>query len=160
MKKTLAILCLLSVCGAVPVVAQAAPKTAKAKINMVIDRSMKMMDANGDGKVSMDERSAACKTMFISTDTNADGLVSAEEMTAMGVKDMADMKLPVDQANVTTMVQSKIKAMDTDADGMVSMEEEDAASQTMFAKTDTDKDGFLSKAEMSAAMMMEMKGKM
>ena len=157
MKTTLTLVCLLGACAVTPALAQTGGQTGGMdKTQMMVDHSMKMMDANGDGMISMDERAAACKAMFTAADTNGDGMLSADELTAMNTKNMADMNMPADPAKTAMMVKAKIKMTDTNGDGMVSMAEEDAASQAMFMKADANKDGMLSAQEMSDAMTMMM----
>jgi hypothetical protein len=46
------------------------------------DDHMKMMDGNGDGKVTATEHADACKEMFTKMDANKDGQVTAAEMDA------------------------------------------------------------------------------
>ena len=157
MKNTLALVCLLGAAAVTPAFAQMSPQTSMMdKTKMMVEHSMKMMDTNGDGMISMDERAAACKAMFTATDTNGDGMLSADELSAMNMKDMAAMNMPSDPAKTAMMVQAKIKMADTNGDGMISMNEEDAASQAMFMKADANKDGMLSAKEVSDAMTMMM----
>jgi Ca2+-binding EF-hand superfamily protein len=146
----------IGVCVAMPVMAQA-PANAMDKANMMVDASMKMMDTNGDGMVSMDERAAASSAMFKAADTNADGMLSAEEMLASSVKEKTDMGMTADPDKTKMMVTKKIAMMDADKDGMVSMAEAEASSKAMFTAGDTNADGMLSRQEMADGMMKHMK---
>ena len=46
------------------------------------DDHMKMMDTNGDGKVTATEHADGCRQMFTKMDSNQDGRVTAAEMDA------------------------------------------------------------------------------
>lgn len=120
------------------------------------DAMFKMMDANGDGKVSSQEHADAAKKMFSRMDTNGDGKVTAAEMDAFHDQLMAKKAHgaaakeghPVNRNELSST--EKIKAIDGDHDGTLTAEEHAAGSKAMFEKMDTDKDGFLSKAELEA----------
>jgi Ca2+-binding EF-hand superfamily protein len=103
------------------------------------------MDANGDGKISPDEHSAAAARMFEKMDANGDGKVTAAEMTA------AHQKITGKKAEKGEMTAAdKIKMFDTNADGVMSADEHAAGAKSMFDKMDTDHDGYLTKAEVKA----------
>jgi Ca2+-binding EF-hand superfamily protein len=103
------------------------------------------MDANGDGKISPDEHTAAASRMFEKMDANSDGKVTAAEMTAAHQK-MAGKKAEKGEMSAA----DKIKMFDTNGDGVLTADEHAAAAKTMFDKMDTDHDGYLSKAEVKA----------
>jgi Ca2+-binding EF-hand superfamily protein len=117
------------------------------------DKLFKMMDANGDGKISRGEHAAAAKQMFTQCDANRDGIVTAAEMdaamAAKGEKPSKDEKSSAE----------KIKVIDQDGDGKLTTAEHEAGSATMFAKMDTNGDGFLSKQECDEGHKMLKKGK-
>ena len=120
------------------------------------DAVFKMMDANGDGKISPQEHADAAKKMFTKMDSNGDGKVTAAEMDAfhehMGAKKMhgdAAKEAHMGERGEMTSAE-KIKVIDTDHDGVLTADEHAAGSKTMFEKMDTDHDGFLSKAELEA----------
>jgi Ca2+-binding EF-hand superfamily protein len=109
------------------------------------DKHFKMMDANGDGKISRAEHAAGAKQMFSQCDANRDGIVTATEMqaaaTAQGEKPGKHDKTAAE----------KIKEIDQNADGQLTVAEHEAGTEKMFGKMDKDGDGFLSKAECDAA---------
>jgi Ca2+-binding EF-hand superfamily protein len=109
------------------------------------DREFKMMDTNGDGKISADEHAAGAKTMFAKMDENKDGKVTSAEMDASHEK-VTGAKAHKGSMNAV----DKIKAIDTNNDGVLTAEEHAAGAKMMFDKMDTDKDGYLSKTEMEA----------
>jgi len=119
-----------------------------------VDAQVKMMDSNGDGKVSAEEHAAGAEKMFRMIDANKDGNVTAEEMDAAheagsGPKDGMSSG-------------EKIKMIDGNGDGVLSASEHAAGSLSMFTKTDTDKDGSLTAREIKAAheaMMGEKSGR-
>jgi Ca2+-binding EF-hand superfamily protein len=109
------------------------------------DREFKIMDTNGDGKVSADEHAAGARTMFEKMDGNKDGKVTSAEMDAAHEK-VTGIKAQKGDMNAV----DKIKAIDTNNDGVLTAEEHAAGARTMFDKMDTDKDGYLSKTECTA----------
>lgn len=121
--------------------------------NADADKHFKMMDADGDGRISRAEHAAGAKKMFEQCDANRDGVVTAAEMdaamAAKGEKPAKDDKSSVE----------KIRVIDKDGDGKLTAAEHDAGTEAMFDKMDTDKDGFISKAECDAGMKLMKKDK-
>jgi EF hand domain-containing protein len=109
------------------------------------DARFESMDANGDGKVSPDEHSAAAARMFEKMDTNADGKVTAAEMTAAH-QNMTGKKAAKGEMSAA----EKIKVIDTNGDGVLTADEHAAGARTMFEKMDADQDSYLTKAEIKA----------
>ncbi|MGH7944498.1 MAG: EF-hand domain-containing protein [Opitutaceae bacterium] len=105
------------------------------------DKHFKMMDANGDGKISRAEHAVSAKQMFTQTDANGDGIVTAAEMdaamAAKGEKPGKDHKSSVE----------KIKVLDQNGDGRLTTAEHESGTEKMFGKMDKDADGSLSKEE-------------
>jgi hypothetical protein len=130
--------------------ASASPQTADAK--PASGDRLKMMDPNGDGKISPEEHAEVTARMFTTMDANADGKVTAAEMTA-GHQRVTGAK----PAKSEMSAAEKIKVIDTDGDGVLTAEEHRAGSRTMFERMDTDRDGFISKAELDAGQAMKMK---
>jgi Ca2+-binding EF-hand superfamily protein len=135
------------------------------------DDHMKMMDKDGDGKITAAEHADGVKTMFSKMDANKDGQVTAAEMDAMHdtMKDkghataradggpneqkMADKKAYDDTGTGKSMPkmmssEQKIAKMDTNNDGKLSAAEHAAGAKQMFSKMDTDRDGSLTAQEM------------
>ena len=110
------------------------------------DKLFKMMDANGDGKISRAEHAAGAKKMFAQCDANKDGIVTATEMdaamAAQGEKPGAGDKSSAE----------KIKVIDQNADGKLTAMEHQTGSEKMFAQMDSDGDGSLSKQECDQGM--------
>src|SRR5690242_11612064 len=72
------------------------------------EHEFKMMDTNGDGKISADEHAAGAKKMFDMMDADHDGKVTATEMTA------AHEKVTGEKPTVRGMpAAEKIKAVDS-----------------------------------------------
>jgi hypothetical protein len=143
------------------------------------DDHMKMMDKDGDGKITAAEHAAGVKEMFSKMDTNKDGQVTSTEMDAMHepMKDkghatarteggpneqqMADKKAYDDTGAGKSMPKTmsseqKIAKMDTNNDGKLSTAEYNAGAKQMFSKMDQDGDGSLTAQELREGERKEM----
>lgn len=126
------------------------------------DDHMKMMDSNGDGKVTAAEHADACKDMFSKMDANKDGRVTAAEMdaaspmmkhhqghqdatTARDADGHADSKM---HGGKMMSSSEKIAMMDTNGDGQLTAQEHAAGAKKMFTKMDTNGDGTLTAQEL------------
>ncbi len=109
-------------------------------------KHFKMMDTDGDGKVSRAEHAAAARQMFTQCDANHDGIVTVAEMdassTARGEKPGKDDKTSAE----------KIQMLDQNQDGKLSLTEHETGTERLFGKMDTNSDGFLSKEECEAGL--------
>jgi Ca2+-binding EF-hand superfamily protein len=135
----------LAVAGAA---VSAAAGTAKTD---PVDHEMKMMDTNGDGKVSAEEHAAGAGRMFATIDANRDGRVTAAEMGAAHERVTGHKPAKGEMG-----AAEKIKVIDTDGDGALTAEEHRAGSKKMFDLMDANKDGALTREEMSAGQAMKM----
>ena len=106
-----------------------------------VDKHFKMMDADGDGKISRDEHAAAARKMFLQCDANHDGIVTAAEM------DSAKAMTGETPAKDEMTSAEKIQVIDQNGDGRLSLKEHEAGTETMFAKMDKNGDGSLSRQE-------------
>src|SRR5688572_1763555 len=103
------------------------------------DKHFKMMDANGDGKVTRSEHATAAKQMFKQCDINQDGFVTASEMdSAMASKGEKPGRGQKNSAE-------KIQMIDGNGDGRLTAAEHETGTDTMFARMDKNADGALSK---------------
>jgi Ca2+-binding EF-hand superfamily protein len=102
-------------------------------------------DADKDGKVTPAEIAALRKANVLGTDTNGDGKLSAEELTAQQVRAMTE--------RATARSARMILMLDVDGDGLLSVEEMAAGPgpMRMFERMDADGDGAITKAEADAA---------
>ena len=101
-------------------------------------------DTDGDGKVTQDEMTAARAARFAEADTNGDGVLSVEELVARAEAQRAQ--------RMNDRMQGMIERMDTDGDGMLSAEEMDPPrSAMMFSRLDRDDDGAISEDELAQA---------
>jgi Ca2+-binding EF-hand superfamily protein len=122
----------------------------------------RMMDTNGDGKISAEEHAAGAKMMFEKMDADKDGKVTPAEMDAAHERMGKMMGMAHKPAHMEMSSADKMKVVDTNHDGVLSADEHAAGAKMMFEKMDTDKDGYLTKAEMEAghAKMMSKMSKM
>jgi hypothetical protein len=89
---------------------------------------MKKMDANGDGKVTLDEARTAAKRRFERVDANKNGVISKDEMKGRG----------------------RFQKADANNDGQVTAAEAQAKSDAWFKTLDKNNDGAVTKEEFAA----------
>jgi hypothetical protein len=125
-----------------------------------IDREMKMMDTNGDNKLSAEEHATGAREMFAKMDGDKDGKVTATEMETARAQMMGD-KADEKSKKHGMSAAEKIAVIDTNKDGSLSAEEQANGARQMFAAMDTDKDGSLTRAELKSghAKMLRHDGK-
>ncbi len=91
------------------------------------------------------EFQAAQKERFAGFDTNKDGVVTKEELTAAITARMGSAPPP-------QMIDMAFAQLDTNGDGKATAEEADAAAMMRFDMWDTNKDGTLTPEERRAGM--------
>ncbi len=103
------------------------------------------VDTDKDGKISKDEMTAYRTSSVAAVDTNADGKLSVDEIAAMHLKAM--------EAASKAMAERMVAAMDSDGDGLLTAAELIARPipAGIFDRIDTNADGFLDQAEIDAA---------
>lgn len=92
------------------------------------------LDTNGDGKITAEEMSARQTKLIAAADKNGDGALTQEELKAYHEARRAEWK--------------KKHSPDKNGDGVISKKEFAAASEARFARMDKNGDGVLSKDEM------------
>lgn len=117
------------------------------------DHHFKMMDADGDGKISRAEHAAASQQMFTQCDANHDGVVTAVEM------DAATAARGEEPGKHDKTAAQKIQVIDQNGDGQLTAAEHKVGSDKMFTMMDKDGDGFLSKDECDEGQKMMKKDK-
>jgi Ca2+-binding EF-hand superfamily protein len=120
------------------------------------DHEIKMMDTDGDGKISAAEHAAGARKMFEMMDADKDGKVTAKEMEAAHERVTGNKAMKGEKS-----AAEKIRMIDTNGDGVITAEEHEEAARRMFEAMDTDKDGYLTRDEIVAghAQMMRKAGK-
>ncbi|HEY9842402.1 MAG TPA: hypothetical protein V6D23_18210 [Candidatus Obscuribacterales bacterium] len=118
------------------------------------------LDANGDGKISLQEMQAQAEKHFTAADTNKDGQISQAEREQMAAahaaKRQARMQAQGQQAQGQHKHQGQhrgqhkqgFKGPDANADGLVSRAEAQAAVQKRFTHMDLNHDGFVTQDEL------------
>lgn len=114
------------------------------------DHMFLKMDANNDGKISVDEHAAAAKKMFEIMDGSKDGKVTAAEMEAAHEQIVGKKAAAAKDKGKQMSAAEKLKVVDTNGDGALTAEEHLAGSRSMFDKMDGNHDGFLTKSELEA----------
>jgi len=131
---------------AMPVLAQTAAPGAAAARAAIFDFAK--LDANSDGKVTMEEITAARDAEAKALDANGDGKIDVAELTAYRM------------AAVEAQAKAQIAALDTDGDGALSAAELASRSivrmpvvipQAFFDRIDADADGAISQTEFDVA---------
>jgi len=112
--------------------------------------SFEEIDTDGNGEVTQAEMDALKAARFAKTDTNGDGELSLEELTAQGVK------------NVAEHAERMLAKRDANGDGVLSPDEmtKQRRSGKMMERFDTDGNGSISKQEFEeASNHMRQRGK-
>lgn len=101
-------------------------------------------DADKDGKLTQAELNAYRTAWVKDVDSNGDGLISADELSAMHLK--------AAQARIEAQSKEMIANRDMDGDGKLSVVEllTPPLPAKLFERLDTDKDGAISQAELDA----------
>jgi Ca2+-binding EF-hand superfamily protein len=103
------------------------------------------IDADKDGKVTYAEMEANRKAEFTAADTNGDGALSAEELSA---RELARF-----QEKLAERTQAMLDNADNDGNGSLSETElGEGPGMRNFARIDADNDGSITKDEIQAAM--------
>jgi len=103
------------------------------------------LDTNGDGQLTLDELTARPADHFASADANGDGGLSADEMTEMMLSQMQD--------RIATMAAQMVTRLDANKDGLVQADEmkpmgnDGAGLERMFSIMDVNGDGAVSEEE-------------
>ncbi len=107
--------------------------------------NFKKIDANSDGQITVEEVAQYRSEQFALRDTNADGYLTPDELTASIVKRA--------KKTAAKRVKRLLKKRDSDGDGRISLAElpGEKGSQKLFARFDTNGDGVISTDELRAA---------
>ncbi len=144
MKRTIlpATVSALALMLALPLAAEAGPRGGRGG-HGDHEKMLAELDTNADGAISKEEISAHKAKHFAEMDTNKDGFVGEDEMIAAHEQKQAERK----RKGAGKMVGR----LDTDGDGKISAAEFSAHEMPGFDKIDTNKDGSLSAEERAAA---------
>lgn len=136
---------------AVPAVEPPEPLTRSTFIAQM-DAEFQRLDGDNNGMIVADEIVASQQMaaqaealrqnqqVFVQLDQNGDGLVDAQEFSALA----NPSAIPVDAAPL-------MNQFDTDRDGIITLVEYRIATQANFDRVDSDRDGLITDMEMRAA---------
>lgn len=128
--------------------------TARVRPNSVLNMPtshnlagmLAMYDQNQDGTVTQAEYLAQRQTAFLRTDSNSDGMLSADEYLNEFV-DRLDRQVALVRASQLKQALVRFKALDKNNDSYLSQAEYDASGSRMFKRWDTSGDAFVTMAE-------------
>lgn len=140
-----------AVTAAAPSFAAADPAKKEKRINRMIKRA----DLNGDNKISKSEMTRGIAVTFTMIDANGDGLLSIEEIGNAKAQFKAErkrakaanegrvqfVKFPVKRVN------KHFERLDANKDGHLSKVEIERVADRMFSKRDKNRDGYISAAD-------------
>lgn len=110
-----------------------------------------LFDTDGNGVITTEELTAGRAEMIAGMDANKDGKLSAEELAALNLKMM--------QAMASANAERRVEMLDGDGDGLLSIEELALrpGPEMMFERLDADGDGSVTRdeAEQARARMSE-----
>ena len=104
-------------------------------------------DANGDGRISLQEYQASRRAFIMRADTNHDGMVTRAEWDklARSVRNQAQLS-NIEGADVIGRARW-FEAIDTDRNNVITPAEIDAMTAARFARLDLNHDGFIGRSE-------------
>ena len=109
---------------------------------------IKRLDNNGDGRVTQEEHAEVARTSFGKLDSNSDGVLNADEISAAKEKKHSKLKFWVKDDNDDE--NPKLSECDQDNDGQITRAEYEASKKAMFTALDADHDGALTEQEFDA----------
>ena len=107
---------------------------------------VKTIDADGDGKLSLDEALEDAKKRFAKVDANGDGKLEKQELKP--VLDAAVKQFPA----LAKIVPQELTATDTNEDHLLSLDEVIEKQKKDFARADADGDGKIDSRELMRAV--------
>lgn len=117
-----------------------------------LSENFALIDADKDGKVTVEELTAYRAAEFAAADTDKDGKLSAEELNAREIARFT--------ATVAERTARILGREDANADGSLSADEIDEGPLAgKFAQIDTDNDGAITEAEINAAVSQHGEGR-
>lgn len=111
-----------------------------ARHTAMVDRMFERLDADGDGRITVEELRAARMEVFERADTDGDGVLSVEEYTAH----LETMRME----RMAERMARRLARYDADGDGQVTAEEFAAAQDHWFQRFDRDGTGSISREDL------------
>ena len=114
---------------------------AAATGDTTAEQLMSYMDANGDGKITMDEAPEELKAGFAAVDRNGDGGIDVAEAQIMADYANKEQSGSPDSAPGEMTAETMMSYMDTDGDGKITVAEAPDEVKAAFTDIDTNGDG-------------------
>lgn len=112
-----------------------------------VGKKVRMLDTDGDGRVSRSEFAANKQEKIQRMDANNDGVLTPNESAA----GKAEKKHWWSRSDKPAAKAGELNVADTNGDGQVTAAEATAYADKTFTRLDADNDGFLTEAELKTA---------
>ena len=121
------------------------------------DRFISQYDQNGDGMLSLEEFDSARRARFDNTDTDGNGVVSADEY-AYEWEDRLDEMIEKERVGKMQAAREEFASLDGDDDGIVTAAEFNALGDQIFAGHDHNGDAQIDAADLELAAKLDAGG--
>jgi len=114
----------------------------------------KLIDMDGDGRVSAAEHTAGARQMFLNADSNGDGILTVAELAISRNSQADSTALDTSSTRGNPLAAEwkatdKIREIDQNGDGKLTVAEHQAGTAALFARLDSNGDGYLTQDELA-----------